>query len=124
MKFMVQHTIIVLILFFATNIEAFSEEMYTHVKPSENVCECWTRVIYTDIERERNDCTSCFCISPLGKKMEFSQKTTLPEFNVPVTEIEKSNREPSGKAASFLTFSLIPVHITKISFPFLQVVLA
>lgn len=124
MRFVARHIIFFLILFFASNVEAYSEELSSPVNHSEEDCECCALSDTNILENKEDECTSCCCVMQQEEDMYFSSVTSLPEVDfsgVLMIDREKYN---SNRSLSSLKSKLIPFCVTKTSFPFLQVILA
>jgi len=124
MRFIAQHIIFFLILFFAFNVEVYGEEISSSVKQTEENCECCALSESNIIENKEGECTSCFCVVQQEEDMYFSPVYSLTEVHFSGVLIIDRDKNNSNSSISFLKNRLIPFRITKTSFPFLQVVLA
>jgi len=124
MRFFAQHIIFFLILFFAFNIKAYSEDIFSSVKHAEYDCECWALSDNNIIESKEDECTPCCCVIQQNEDSYFSSVTSLPKVNFSGTLIIDRKRNFASSPISSLYDKIIPFHIIKTSFPFLQVILA
>ena len=124
MRLIAQHIVFFLILFFAFSVEAYSEGISSLNKHSENDCECCALSNIVTLEKTEDECTSCCCVLQQEEDMYLTPVTSIKEVDFSKASIITREENNSNNSLGSLKSRIIPFHITKTSFPFLQVILA